>query len=56
MWLKFSSVNAIYLYWPVVLIGLTLAVMFLPARVLYHHTRKMVGAFNRRFNTHNFLH
>ncbi|KAJ5947646.1 SPX N-terminal, partial [Penicillium verhagenii] len=40
MWLNFSWVNAMYIYWPVVLIGLTLIIVFLPARVLYHRSRK----------------
>lgn len=40
MWLNFLSVNAMYIYWPVVLIGITVIVLFLPARVLYHRSRK----------------
>jgi hypothetical protein len=40
MWLNFLSVNAMYVYWPVVLIGLTVIILFLPARVLYHRSRK----------------
>jgi len=40
MWLNFSWINAMYIYWPVVLIGLTLIIIFLPARVLYHRSRK----------------
>jgi hypothetical protein len=40
MWLNFFSVNDMYVYWPVVLIGLTVIVLFLPARVLYHRSRK----------------
>lgn len=40
MWLNFSWINDMYIYWPVVLIGLTLIIIFLPARVLYHRSRK----------------
>ncbi|KAJ5653311.1 SPXN-terminal [Penicillium lividum] len=40
MWLNFSWINPMYIYWPVVLIVLTLIVVFLPARVLYHRSRK----------------
>lgn len=40
MWLNFSWINDMYIYWPVVLIGLTVIIVFLPARVLYHRSRK----------------
>lgn len=40
MWLNFLSINDMFVYWPVVLIGLTVIVLFLPARVLYHRSRK----------------
>ncbi|KAL4896014.1 EXS family-domain-containing protein [Aspergillus ambiguus] len=40
MWLNFLSVNAMYVYWPVVLVGLTVIILFLPARVLFHRSRK----------------
>ncbi|KAL2001841.1 hypothetical protein VTN02DRAFT_1132 [Thermoascus thermophilus] len=40
MWLNFSWVNVMYLYWPVLLIFITLVVLFLPAKVLYHRSRK----------------
>jgi hypothetical protein len=40
MWLNFSWYNHMYIYWPVVLIGLTVIIIFLPARVLYHRSRK----------------
>lgn len=40
MWLNFSWINSMYIYWPVVLIGLTVIIIFLPARVLYHRSRK----------------
>ena len=29
-----------FLYWPVILVGLTLIVMFLPAPILYHRSRE----------------
>ncbi|ODM20836.1 hypothetical protein SI65_03889 [Aspergillus cristatus] len=40
MWLNFLTVNAMYIYWPVVLVGLTLIILFLPFRVLYHRSRQ----------------
>ncbi|KAH1491873.1 hypothetical protein KXV92_008653 [Aspergillus fumigatus] len=40
MWLNFLTINSMYVYWPVVLIGLTTIILFLPARVLYHRSRK----------------
>lgn len=40
MWLNFFIVNDMYIYWPVVLVGLTLILLFLPARVLYHRSRQ----------------
>lgn len=40
MWLNFSWYNHMYIYWPVVLIGLTIIIIFLPARVLHHRSRK----------------
>ncbi|KAI3004114.1 hypothetical protein CBS147346_5104 [Aspergillus niger] len=40
MWLNFMSINSMYIYWPVVLIGLTTILLFLPARTLYHRSRK----------------
>ncbi|KAI9375752.1 EXS-domain-containing protein [Aspergillus egyptiacus] len=40
MWLNFLSVNDMFVYWPIVLISLTVIVLFLPARLLYHRSRK----------------
>jgi hypothetical protein len=40
MWLNFTWVNEMYIYWPVVLIGLSVVIIFLPAPVLYHQSRK----------------
>lgn len=46
MWLNFTWVNEMYIYWPVVLIGLSVVIIFLPAPVLYHHSRKWWAATN----------
>jgi hypothetical protein len=35
-----------YIYWPVVLIGLSVFIIFLPAPVLYHQSRKWWAATN----------
>lgn len=40
MWLNFFIVNDMYIYWPVVLVGLTVVLLFLPFRVLYHRSRQ----------------
>lgn len=42
LWLNFrhGGEDAMYLYWPVVLIGLTLIIMFFPLRVFYHRSRE----------------
>jgi hypothetical protein len=40
MWLNFLTIDSMYVYWPVVLVGLTMIILFLPARVLYHRSRK----------------
>ncbi|KAJ5461427.1 uncharacterized protein N7458_002979 [Penicillium daleae] len=48
MWLNFSWVNEMYIYWPVVLIGLSVIIIFLPAPVLYHQSRKWWAATNWR--------
>ncbi|CDM29576.1 hypothetical protein DTO013E5_9773 [Penicillium roqueforti] len=48
MWLNFSWYNHMYVYWPVVLIGLTVIIIFLPARVLYHRSRKWFAFSNWR--------
>lgn len=40
MWLNFSWINGMYIYWPVVLVAEYLIVMFLPARVFYHRSRQ----------------
>ncbi len=46
MWLNFTWVNEMYIYWPVVLIGLSVAIIFLPAPVLYHQSRKWWASTN----------
>ncbi|CAG7923077.1 unnamed protein product [Penicillium olsonii] len=48
MWLNFSWYNHMYIYWPVVLIGLTVIIIFLPARVLHHRSRKWFAFSNWR--------
>ncbi|KAJ5104589.1 hypothetical protein NUU61_001936 [Penicillium alfredii] len=48
MWLNFSWINAMYTYWPVVLLGLTVVLVFLPARVLFHRSRKWFAFSNWR--------
>ncbi|KAJ9650360.1 Xenotropic and polytropic retrovirus receptor 1 [Neophaeococcomyces mojaviensis] len=42
IWLnfEFGEIHPMYLYWPVVLIGLTLLIMALPFKILYYHARK----------------
>ncbi|KAJ5176891.1 uncharacterized protein N7482_002768, partial [Penicillium canariense] len=51
MWLNFSWINVMYIYWPVVLVGLTVIIVFLPARVLYHKSRKWWAITNWRLLT-----
>ncbi|KKY24183.1 putative signal transduction protein [Phaeomoniella chlamydospora] len=34
------GLESMYIWWPVVLIALTMAIMLYPARVLYHHSRQ----------------
>ncbi|KAL1635854.1 Xenotropic and polytropic retrovirus receptor 1 [Neofusicoccum ribis] len=50
MWLNFSRYGgeSMYIYWPVVLIGLTLIVLFFPAPVLYHRSRRWFAYSNWR--------
>ncbi|KAJ6155511.1 hypothetical protein N7470_006077 [Penicillium chermesinum] len=48
MWLNFSWFNAMYIYWPVVLMGATLIILCFPYPVLYHRTRKWFGVSNWR--------
>ncbi|ERF75856.1 hypothetical protein EPUS_01222 [Endocarpon pusillum Z07020] len=50
VWLNFrqSGENAMYIYWPVILIGLTLITMCIPLRILYHRSRKWWGYSNWR--------
>ncbi|KAJ5562932.1 hypothetical protein N7461_001693 [Penicillium sp. DV-2018c] len=48
MWLNFSWYNHMYVYWPVVLIGLSVIIVFLPARILYHRSRKWFAFSNWR--------
>lgn len=39
MWLNFRWVNDLYIYWPIILIGITVIVLFAPLRILYHRSR-----------------
>ena len=50
IWLNFRSggENAIYVYWPIILIGVTLAVICVPVRILYHRSRRWWGYSNWR--------
>lgn len=50
IWLNFrnSGENAMYVYWPVVLVGLTLVIMCIPLRILYHRSRMWWGYSNWR--------
>ncbi|PGG95975.1 hypothetical protein GX51_08041 [Blastomyces parvus] len=38
--LNFRWVNSTYIYWPILLIGITLVVLLIPIRLLYHRTRR----------------
>ena len=42
VWLNFqqSGTNSMYLYWPVILIGLTVIIIFFPGPILYHRSRE----------------
>ncbi|KAI9878541.1 MAG: hypothetical protein M1830_000595 [Pleopsidium flavum] len=42
LWLNFrqSRSDTMFLYWPVVLIGLTVLILFFPAPILYHRSRR----------------
>lgn len=50
IWLNFrrGGEDAMYLYWPVVLLGVTLLIMCIPLRVLYHRSRMWWGYSNWR--------
>lgn len=39
MWLNFSWVNDMFIYYPIVLIVVTLVILFLPCRTLYYRSR-----------------
>lgn len=42
LWLNFSRIGGetMYIYWPVILMGLTTIIVFAPVPILYHNTRK----------------
>ena len=50
IWLNFrqGGEDAMFLYWPVVLFGVTLVVMCIPLRILYHQSRNWWGYSNWR--------
>ncbi|PGH19685.1 hypothetical protein AJ80_03840 [Polytolypa hystricis UAMH7299] len=48
LWVNFRFVTTIYIYWPILLIALTVAILFLPAPVLYHRSRKWFAYSNWR--------
>lgn len=39
MWLNFSRIDSMFLYYPVLLIFITVVMLFLPLKVFYHHSR-----------------
>ena len=42
MWLNFqqAGTNPMFLYWPVLLVGLTICILFFPAPIIYHRSRE----------------
>ncbi|KLJ10091.1 hypothetical protein EMPG_09903 [Blastomyces silverae] len=38
--LNFRWLNSLYIYWPILLIGITLIILLIPIRLLYHRTRR----------------
>jgi xenotropic and polytropic retrovirus receptor 1 len=50
IWLNFrrGGEDAMYIYWPVILIGLTLIIMCIPLPILYHRSRRWWGYSNWR--------
>ena len=50
VWLnfEFGYDHIMYVYWPIILFGLTLLIMCLPFKVLYYHSRKWWGFSNFR--------
>ncbi|OXV05943.1 hypothetical protein Egran_06289 [Elaphomyces granulatus] len=40
IWSNFSWINDMFIYWPVVLISVTIVILFFPAKILYHQSRK----------------
>jgi xenotropic and polytropic retrovirus receptor 1 len=39
MWINFSWVDSMFLYYPVLLIFVTVVILFLPLKVFYYHSR-----------------
>lgn len=53
LFLNFRWTNEMYIYFPVILIATTVAILFLPVRVFYHRSRKWWAYSNvRTLETH----
>ena len=50
LWLNFrqTATDDMYIYWPILLVGLTLLILALPIPILYHHARKWWAVSNWR--------
>lgn len=50
LWLNFrrDGEDVMYIYWPVILVGVTLIIMCIPLRILYYRSRKWWGYSNWR--------
>lgn len=40
LFLNFRLVNSLYIYWPILLIGITLLILFIPIPLFYHRSRR----------------
>ncbi|KAG5288357.1 SYG1 protein [Histoplasma ohiense] len=40
LFLNFRWVNSLYIYWPILLIGITLLILFIPIPLFYHRSRR----------------
>ena len=54
IWLNFyvNTVSSMFLYWPVVLVGLTVLILFFPGPILYHRSREW-WAYSNVSRTHS---
>lgn len=50
MWVNFSWVDSMFLYYPVVLIFVTVVMLFVPLKVFYHHSRLWWAVSNVSFH------